>query len=162
GAAGDGSLEALERLASEFPNASVTGPALQRLAAVHAQAGRYGAAAEAYRRLLRRDGADEGKAQALVGLAGAFQRRGARPAARDAWQRPAGELGARVLAVVGRDQPVRDVVAQELQKPEYREADTPSRPNPAPPLRQAWQVALREATGSERLLVPERTAGDGL
>ncbi len=72
--------DALERLVDEYPNAAVAGAALLQLARLHEQAGHWGAAVHAYRRLLQRETtSDEGRA-ACSGLNRAREHELRRPA----------------------------------------------------------------------------------
>jgi outer membrane protein assembly factor BamB len=59
---------ALERLVDEYPNATAAGPALLQLARLHEDAGHWGAAAHAYRRLLRRETTSDERRAACSGL----------------------------------------------------------------------------------------------
>jgi outer membrane protein assembly factor BamB len=65
---GRGDPVALERLVDEYPNATATGPALLQLARLHEEAGHWGAAAHAYRRLLRRETTSDERRAACSGL----------------------------------------------------------------------------------------------
>jgi outer membrane protein assembly factor BamB len=67
-----GDAAALERLADDYPNATAVAPALLRLAKVHEEAGRWGAAAHAYRRLLWRGTPEDERQAALTGLSRAL------------------------------------------------------------------------------------------
>jgi outer membrane protein assembly factor BamB/tetratricopeptide (TPR) repeat protein len=142
----------LERLAREFPNAAVTGPALVELAALHEQAGRPGAVAEAYRLLLRR-GAGVDEPAALAELARAYERQHCWEAARRTWQCLARAHGDQTLAALDPAHTVGQFVARQLDKPEFRVADVPARPDLGPPLLRRWHALL--ADSGECLLVPE-------
>jgi outer membrane protein assembly factor BamB len=142
----------LERLAEEYPNAAATGPALVQLAALHESAGRPGAAACAYRLLLRRREQVDRPA-ALAGLARAYERQQCWSAARITWRRLADEHGDRTLAALDPEHTVSQFVARQLDKPEYRIANRLARPDLAPPLLRQWHAPL--ADSEDCLLVPE-------
>jgi outer membrane protein assembly factor BamB len=67
-ASAKGDAAALERLAEQYPNAAAAGPALLQLGRAQEDAGRWGAAAHAYRRLLRRDPTGDEREAAVAGL----------------------------------------------------------------------------------------------
>lgn len=135
-------LALLERLRWQYPHSSAVGPALFKLAALHEKAAHFGAAAHAYRLLLQLDRPGQDAAPALLGLARAYERQGCWAVARSTWQRLAREHGDRTLAALEPGVPVRDVVAQQLQKAELRQADAPTQPDFGTPLAQSWNVHL--------------------
>ncbi len=63
-----GDAAALDRVADEYPNAAAAGTALRQLARLHEGAGHWGAASQAYRRLLRREMPEDERAAAQAGL----------------------------------------------------------------------------------------------
>jgi outer membrane protein assembly factor BamB len=130
--------EVLDRLGREFPNATVTGPALLELATRNEQAGEFGAAARAYRQFLRRAGAAAESPRVLAGLARAYERQSCWSAARATWQQLAAQQGDRMVSAIDRDRPVRAFVAQQLQRREYRYTDRSYRPELFLPLVRAW------------------------
>lgn len=68
-----GDAAALERLANEYPNATATTAALRQLGQVHEDAGRWGAAAHAYRRVLWRDATLDEQRAAVAGWGRALE-----------------------------------------------------------------------------------------
>jgi tetratricopeptide (TPR) repeat protein len=152
GARGAQQITVLQRLVAEFPNASVVGPALLRLAKLHAQAGRPARAAQAYQRLLSQEWPGVKKDEALaarVALAQAYEQQHCWHSARAAWQVLADRHGDCVCPAIDRDRKLRDVVASQLRKPAY--LSSPEAP-PAEltfPMLRAWQWPCGQ------LLVPE-------
>jgi outer membrane protein assembly factor BamB len=151
-AKGEEHATVLERLAAEYPNAQVTGPALLELAGLREQAGQLGAAAQAYRLALRRGQAGPERPLAWKGLAEVYEHAQCWPAARTAWQQLAREQGERTLAALDPGRPVRAVVAERLAGTTYQNCcDARNPPELTLPLLNGWQVAL---AANERLLEP--------
>jgi outer membrane protein assembly factor BamB len=132
----------LERVASEYPCSAASSAALVRLGKLHEEAGRWGAAAHAYRRFLARAEKEAQRPAALAGLARAWERQQCWDAARDAWE-----------ALAREDAGEREFVARQLDRPAYREAPAP--PDAPPPLALAWEVS-----GGESFLGPCGTSPD--
>jgi outer membrane protein assembly factor BamB len=151
-------VEVLQRLTQEYPNAAITGPALVRLAALHEKAGRIGSAAQAYRLLLC-SGESVNQPSALAGLARAYERQHCWDAARATWQRLDHDHGERTLAALDPEHTVRQFVARQLQKADYRMVSGRARPDLAPPLLRQWHASL--ADPGECLLVPEPNPTSG-
>jgi outer membrane protein assembly factor BamB len=82
-ASGNGDAAALEKVADEYPNAVATGEALRQLAGLHEEAGRWGAAAQAYRRLLRRQPAEGEREKVALALRRVLQRGQEKPPSPD-------------------------------------------------------------------------------
>ncbi len=153
-ASGQGEKEVLARLGHEFPNATVTGPALLELARLSEQAGQAGAAAEAYRAFLLRGGAGSERPLALAGLARAYERQHCWAAARRCWEELAAEQGNHVLASLHPDLAVREWVAQQLQQPAYRAAGPPAPAELLLPLVRAWHAAPAGEEPRNQVLKP--------
>jgi outer membrane protein assembly factor BamB len=155
-AVGSGQLETLQAVTAQYANASATGPALLRLAALHEQAGRYGAAADTYRRLLRHGGREADRVRALVGLAQGYERQQCWQAARGTWEQLARAHGDQTVPELDRSRPVRDLAAAHLQVPASRIADGPGPPNVFLPLTRTWHAALTDGSDSgELFLAPD-------
>jgi outer membrane protein assembly factor BamB len=129
--------EVLSRLGRDFPNATVTGQALLRLARASEETEQAGAAAQAYRLFLRRGAADPERPVALAGLAQAYERQNCWLAARAIWQQLGAEQDDRIVAVLNPDHPVKDFVTRQLQKPQYQARPPPA--TPPLPLTRTWQ-----------------------
>jgi outer membrane protein assembly factor BamB/tetratricopeptide (TPR) repeat protein len=155
-------VEILSRLAREYPNAAVTGPALLRLARVHDRTGQPAAAVRSYRMLLRHGRAppltEDDLASARLGLAQAYERQHRWPAARRAWQDLASYAGDRLVLTQAGKQSASAVAAEELRKPVYRTRPATSPHEIRLPLLRAWErppplTQRGESVG--RLLVPQ-------
>jgi outer membrane protein assembly factor BamB/tetratricopeptide (TPR) repeat protein len=141
GARGQQASALLERVAAECPTAPAAGPALLRLARFYEEAGRWGAAAHACRRLLARPGPSADRPAALAALARAYEHQGCWDGARAAWQVLAREEGDHAVAAVAPARPVRDFVAEQLRKPGYGPAVASAL---ALPLVRAWETHAAE------------------
>jgi outer membrane protein assembly factor BamB len=156
-AAGRKNAAVLAQLGRDYPNAAVTRPALLELGQQEEQAGRLGAAAQAYRQVLFHAGADAERSLALVGLARAYEHEHCWNAARRTWQQLAAEYGGQTLTEFDPDRTVREAVAQQLQKPAYRPGEVATLPCLALPLTRSWQCL--PAAPDEHFLVPQANAG---
>jgi outer membrane protein assembly factor BamB/tetratricopeptide (TPR) repeat protein len=162
-ARGEREPEVLEQLADEYPNAAATGPALLRLARLYDRKGRAARAARAYRLFLSLSPAAplrrEALAVARAGLARAYERQHCYAAARAAWKRLAEQEGDRTYPALDGKRTVRDFVAVQLQKPEYRPAPAASLPTLRLPLLRVEPPpedrVAETCEVSGRLLVPE-------
>lgn len=167
-APGESEQSSLERLLREYPAAAVSTTASLRLAHLHEQAHRFGAAAAAYRLLLRKPVNDLERSQARVGLARAYERQGCWDAARQTWHALVQDAGDQFLVHLDPSRKARDVVTERLRKPEYRPRLAPGRPGLSPPLFQAWQTShVDEPPGAPahslaRLLLPEADGATGV
>src|SRR5207249_3100288 len=150
----------LLRVAREFPGSRAALAGLGELARLSDQAGRPGAAAEAYRLWIRRSGQDPRRSAeavpALIGLASAYERQRCWEAARATWEFLAEHHGQRTAPALGNG-PLREVIAGRLQAREYRALAAAGLPSRRPeglalPWRRTW------ATAAGRLLVPARNA----
>jgi outer membrane protein assembly factor BamB/tetratricopeptide (TPR) repeat protein len=162
-AQGSRQAEVLQRLVGEFPNASVAGPALLRLAKLHEQANQPGKAARVYRCLLFHGWPvvkKEDRIVARADLARAYEKQGCYPAARAAWQALADRHGDCLCPALDRGRKLRDLVALQLKKPAYRTLLTTPRGKLELPLLRSWQrppPATDDALAPRgRLLVPEQ------
>jgi outer membrane protein assembly factor BamB/tetratricopeptide (TPR) repeat protein len=167
-AQGEYEVAVLEKLAREYPNAAVTGPALLRLARGYAKADRPALAARAYRRLLgqanRSALTDEDLAMACTGLARAYEAQHLWKAARTAWERLADQYGAKTFAAVDGRRKVADFVALQLQNPSYRQRPSAARPELDLPLVRVWPRSDSsdpdEVLPTGQLLMPQGRSGN--
>jgi outer membrane protein assembly factor BamB len=151
--------ETLQQLAAQFPNAAVTGSALLELARSNEKDGRFGAAANDYRALLRLRDTDEDRALALARLARVYERERCWRAAKTTWKQLADLSGDSIVPAIDSDHSVRAVVAREMKKPPYAVLQKASTPNATPPLLRLWEAPLECA---ERLLVLEGPQATGI
>jgi outer membrane protein assembly factor BamB/tetratricopeptide (TPR) repeat protein len=114
-AKGRGSMPALEQLVRQYPNSSVIPVALSELAGLEEKAGRFGAAAQTYRLILQNQKAEA--APALIGLARAYEKEHCYRAAKAVWMLLAQQHGDKMH----QGRPLRDLVADQLRKPEYHQ-----------------------------------------
>jgi outer membrane protein assembly factor BamB/tetratricopeptide (TPR) repeat protein len=133
----DRRAEEMETLVASYPNADGVSAALGELARLHEKAGRPGAAAQAWRRLLAR-GDEQQTGPALIGLARAYEQEQCWEAAVSAWQRLARTAGDKVVSELDVKVAVAEYVARHL-------ATLP--PPPAAddlrlPLSRQWQIRL--------------------
>jgi outer membrane protein assembly factor BamB len=158
-ALGDRSVDVLEQLTRQYPNASVTGSALLRLARLHEQAQHPVLAARAYRMLLGRAWTppltDENRAMARAGLARAYEDQGCWDMARETLQQLAAGAGDRIFAALDPQHTVKDYVARQLEKPEYRVAGIRPLPELNLPLVRVWPQSAADISKGGRLLVLE-------
>jgi outer membrane protein assembly factor BamB/tetratricopeptide (TPR) repeat protein len=152
----------LERLTREFPNASVTGPALLRLARLHDQANRPAHAARAYRLFLGHGPSPPASAdllaEARAGLAQAYERQHCWEAALSAWQDLAERDGDRVLPALDGQHTVREFVARRLQQLARRSPPRVVPPQLQLPLLRVWPSPGTSATSDPdrgQLLIPD-------
>jgi tetratricopeptide (TPR) repeat protein len=130
------------KLSRQYPHAIVTRTALRDLAQAHEQAGRPGAAADAYRRLLAAGPKGDDQAVALVGLARTYERQGCWQDARRVWQRLAHEHGSARLALLSLDRTVAQWVDERLAGADYRRPMPSEQPNLPLPWSRGWNVPL--------------------
>jgi outer membrane protein assembly factor BamB len=151
-------LAVLQLLSHEYPNASVTGPSLLRLAKLHEQAGHPLHAAHAYRLAIAFGRAPPLKFDDLIraraGLARAYESQRCWEAARRAWQDLARFAGNRRCAALDDNQTVRSFVGLQLEKPAYVSLARAETLRLSLPLRRTWATSRDSPAG--RLLVPEQ------
>src|SRR5262249_20662473 len=123
--------EVLERLVREYPNATVTRESLLPLARSQEKAGRWGAAAVAYRVFLERCREKDEHAVALAGLAGAYEHQHCWDAAKTSWQQLARDHGERYRSMA------EEHLRQLANRPMAGPAD-----DLGLPWRRSWQVTL--------------------
>jgi outer membrane protein assembly factor BamB/tetratricopeptide (TPR) repeat protein len=133
---GDRWEEAAARLAREFPNAAVTGPALLQLAEWRDRA------EYVYRTWFELLPPGPQRGPALAGLARLQERRHDREAARVLRQEMAREFGDRAFPILGPEQPVWTFLTQHLTKPTTPARGMAADPEVTPPLGRAWQISL--------------------
>ncbi len=133
--------EQAERLATEFPNASVTRTALLRLVGSEEEANKPGAAARACRQLLRQGPTKGEEVSVLVHLARAYERQRCWEAARAVWLRLDRRFGAEEVPELGAGRKAHDFVTAHLRNPLFAPA-VPSRPALPLPLSRTWTVPL--------------------
>jgi outer membrane protein assembly factor BamB len=149
------SSEELDSVALRFPATAAAQVALERVARQREDAGRFGAAADAWR---RRIAAHDAPASAFVSLARCYEREGCSDAARSAWLALDRAYGEETISEITSNRRVTDFVAERLRS-------LPSEPSQASlPLRQAWDLILDKdetpvsAPGSD-LFVTTRRVG---
>jgi outer membrane protein assembly factor BamB/tetratricopeptide (TPR) repeat protein len=121
--------ELLERVATEFPTTTAARQALPELARLHESAGRWGAAARAWRQSLDRCTEKEQRALALAQLAQCYERQECWEAARETWQRLAREApDSAPPAPLPQDQTLGRFIGEQLKRPEYASATPPATP----------------------------------
>ena len=133
---GDRWEEAAARLAREFPNAAVTGPALLQLAE------RQDRAEHVYRTWFQLLPPGSQRGLALAGLARLQERRQDREAARVLRQQAGRELGDRSFPMFDSEQPVWTFLTRHLTKPTTPARAMAADPEVTPPLGRAWQISL--------------------
>jgi outer membrane protein assembly factor BamB/tetratricopeptide (TPR) repeat protein len=111
-----------ERLAREYPNATITRTALAEAARLYLQAKRPGAAVQAYRSLLTLGVSGPEQAAALLGLARSFERQDCWEAARATWQRLANDHPTALLSDLAPNRTVREAVSEHLRGPPFTTA----------------------------------------
>lgn len=133
---GEGRTEDAARLAWEFPNAAVTGPALLQ------RAERQDQVVQVYRSWCQLLPPGPQRGLALVGLARLQERRQDREAARALRQQAARELGDRAFSLFDPEQPVWTFLTRHLTQPTAPARGPVADPEPTPHLGGAWQIPL--------------------
>jgi len=141
---------AVGALAVEFPHASITQKLLNEAAASDAANCKYGAAASAYRTLLRHARNQDQAATIQAQLAKAYEAEQCWAAARSTWEALVRVAGDQVLPSVDPGQPLRAIVSERLRRPEFQSFDSATIGNRDLPLFRNWELALKPA---ERMLV---------
>jgi outer membrane protein assembly factor BamB len=146
----------LQDLLRRYPNATGAPAAWLRLGKANEDANRPGAAAEAYRQLLRHGADPPERMQALLGLARCYERQQCWLAARQTWEETTRRPGGRAEETDEAYQQARERVAALLERPEYRTAGQAQPIQFRPPLEHVWQAKLsRSPQGSwEFVLAP--------
>ena len=140
-----GSVPLLDKLVRAYPNASVTPAALSDLARQEEKAGRFAAAAQAYRLFLQGKPADP--VPGLIGLAKAYEKQQCFAGARATWMLLAKNFGDRQV----QSRRVRDLAADQLRKSQYQD-DEKKLSGWSGPLVQRWTCSAGD------LLLPARNA----
>jgi outer membrane protein assembly factor BamB/tetratricopeptide (TPR) repeat protein len=141
----NGNTSELEKVVRRYPNATLIPEILWKLADLQEKAGRFGAAAQSYRRLLQKIGADP--VPALIGLAHAYEKQQCYSAAKVVWLQLAKNHGEKRF----RGRLVRDLAADQLRKTEDQDARIKRQIT-------SWPLGLAWTCPAGSLLVPERTS----